>query len=170
MYGDFDGAHGAPFQGFRVIRISVPRRCLGLSWRCPFGAGKSLPWAWGLRKLQVLLVNVLKAHIRVLKSTAFPTKHTDGASMVHLALTRAGFDDLVSSLGRVPSPLWVNSGVLSEAEVVEFRASGVDLSTFTSDIAHGEPSEFEDALDTIREHHPTHSIWYEYRSNLRSAL
>ncbi len=90
--------------------------------------------------------------------------------MVYFALTRAGFEDMVSSLGRVPSPLWVNAGVLSGAEILEFRALGVDLTNFTSDVAHGEPGEFEDALDTIQQHHPTHTIWYEYRAKPSSAL
>ena len=83
--------------------------------------------------------------------------------MVYFALTRVGFDDLVASIGRIPTPLWVNIGVLSEAEVVEFRASGIELTTFTSDLGRAELSEFEDALDTIRQHHPGHSIWHEYR-------
>lgn len=83
--------------------------------------------------------------------------------MVCFALTRVGFDELVRSLGRVPSPLWASAAVLTEAEVIDFRASGIDLSTFTTDIANAEQSEFEDALHTIQEHHPTHSIWHECR-------
>ena len=83
--------------------------------------------------------------------------------MVYFVLTRSGFDDLVSSLGRIPSPMWVDAGVLSDVEILSIRADGVDLTTFSPRIGRVEKSEFEDALETVYQHPPGHSIWYEYR-------
>jgi len=82
--------------------------------------------------------------------------------MVFLALTRSGLEQLVSVIGHTPSPLWVNDGVLAADEREKLRATGVDLTNFTSPIAPEDRSAVAGAVDTIAEHHPGQSIWVEY--------
>jgi hypothetical protein len=81
--------------------------------------------------------------------------------MIFFALTRSGYDELVRSFGRAPSPLWVNSGILSESDAADIRASGAELTEFTSQVAVNSAS-IETALDTIKQHHPSCSIWVEH--------
>jgi hypothetical protein len=86
--------------------------------------------------------------------------------MVFLVLSRAGFDELVRDRGRVPSPLWVTAGVLSDTELSELRSQGIDVTDFTWDLEPGDSLGLEVALDTVREHHPSEHIWVEYAPNL----
>lgn len=81
--------------------------------------------------------------------------------MIFFALTRSGYDELARSLGHTPSPLWVNSGILSESEAADIRASGAELTEFTSQVAESSSS-IEAALETIKQHHPGCSIWVEH--------
>ena len=81
--------------------------------------------------------------------------------MVFLALTRSGYDELVSQLQRVPSPLWVNKGVLSDEELAALRALG-SVSDFTYFITPTNVSEVEEASYTVKEHHPNETVWVEY--------
>ncbi|KXK48023.1 hypothetical protein SAMN05216318_1413 [Nitrosomonas eutropha] len=82
--------------------------------------------------------------------------------MTHFILTRNGYESLISVFGKVPSPLWVNSGVLSESELAQLRSQGIDVTSFTNPIVRSNESEFEDALHTIHEHHPGLPIWVEH--------
>jgi hypothetical protein len=83
--------------------------------------------------------------------------------MPHFVLTRKGYDDLVAHLGKAPSPLWVNLGVLSPAELSALRTSGVEVTDFTDDVTLGGP-ELLDAVAAIHEHHPGSSVWVEHGS------
>jgi hypothetical protein len=82
--------------------------------------------------------------------------------MTHFAITRKGFDELVATLGRIPSPIWVNYGVLSAEELSRARSLGVAITDFTSDVSRNNAGEFEDALDTILQHHPDQVLWVEH--------
>ena len=82
--------------------------------------------------------------------------------MTHFALTRNGYESLVSIFGKAPSPLWVNYGVLSESELSQLRAQGVDVTNFTRLIVRSNESGFENALHAIHEHHPELPIWVEH--------
>jgi hypothetical protein len=86
--------------------------------------------------------------------------------MIYFVLTREGYEELVSRMGRAPSPLWVNYGVLSEAELAQLRDAGSNVTNFTSRVSPNVVSEIQDALSTIQEHHPKHRIWVEYVSGL----
>ncbi len=82
--------------------------------------------------------------------------------MATLVLTRGGFDDLVKTLGHVPPQLWVNSDVLSEEELKDLRAAGHDVTNFTRHITPTDRVAVEDAISTVREHHPLQRLWVEY--------
>jgi hypothetical protein len=82
--------------------------------------------------------------------------------MVFLVLTRAGFDEITSCTGGVPSPLWVNKGVLSPDELADLRAKGSDISSFSNHIAPTDTNGIVGVLGIIAEHHPGQRIWVEH--------
>lgn len=86
--------------------------------------------------------------------------------MVFFVLTRSGYDDLYQRFGSAPSPLWVNAGVLSLAELEKIRADGSDITNFTHTINPLDTEAIRDAIHTIQEHHPGHQVWVEYAENL----
>ena len=86
--------------------------------------------------------------------------------LVFLALTRAGLDELRSQFGHLPSPLWVNDGLLSSAELTELRAKGADVTNFSYRIQPGDNAAIEDALAVISEHHAGQRIWVERQSDV----
>ncbi len=71
-------------------------------------------------------------------------------------------DDLLSQEGWASSPLWVNGGVLAESELERLRASGVDITNFTRLIDSTNAEAIDQAVCTIREHHPNENVWVEY--------
>ena len=81
--------------------------------------------------------------------------------MVFFALTRPGLDELAEHFGRLPSPLWLNQGLLSEEELADLRAKGADITTFSQRIAPGDAAGIEHALAVIAEHHVGQRIWVE---------
>src|SRR5688572_8044414 len=78
--------------------------------------------------------------------------------MVLLILTRPGFDDAVSRIDARRDAVWINAGILSDAEVRDLRAAGWDLTTFAHPL---DLTDLESDLDTIREHHPGRVVWAE---------
>jgi phosphatidate phosphatase APP1 len=84
--------------------------------------------------------------------------------MVFLVLTRAGLDELTATLGRVPSPLWVNAAVLSDAEVAQLRSEGAEIKTFAEHIIPDERFAVEAAVNAVREHHAGSTVWIEQPS------
>lgn len=74
--------------------------------------------------------------------------------MIHLVLTRQGYDQLKAGLGTFTFEIWVNDGVLSDGELTELRAKGVSVTNFTAAIDPADPLDVARAIDTIRQHHP----------------
>ena len=58
-------------------------------------------------------------------------------------------------------PLWVNSGVLSDEELGRLRAAGFAVTNFTRVIDPADDSAVNEALATIKEHHPSECIRVE---------
>ena len=82
--------------------------------------------------------------------------------MVYLVLSRRGYDQLVASGGLPSSPLWVSGGVLSADELSDLRSRGFDITDFHGQIDPANPEEVDEAVDTIRQHHPGQVVWVEY--------
>ena len=55
--------------------------------------------------------------------------------------------------------LWIGSDVLSEAEIQKLRAMEREVSVFIHPVRT--PDEIEDAVPTLREHHPDEPVWVE---------
>lgn len=82
--------------------------------------------------------------------------------MPYFALTRQGYDQLVRACGgSPPSPLWVNTGILSSSELSGLRAQGLEVTDFARAVPL-QGSGLADAIGTIEEHHPGSSIWVEH--------
>jgi hypothetical protein len=86
--------------------------------------------------------------------------------MIYFVLTPEGYEELVSKVGQVPSPLWVNDGILSESEITKLRKTGAEITNFMSRIAPHDMSGIANALSTIQQHHPKQRIWVEYAPDL----
>lgn len=84
--------------------------------------------------------------------------------MVFLVLTRPALDELASHFGRLPSPLWVNKGLLSKQELADLRAKGIDVSDFTNNVPPNDLKAIDGVLAVIAEHHYGHAIWVECHS------
>jgi len=80
--------------------------------------------------------------------------------MVYLVLKRQSFDYLIEEFGKVPSPIWINKGVLSEVEIESVRASGVNLTNFGRDVSHSDG--IASAIDVVQQHHPGEVVWTDY--------
>lgn len=86
--------------------------------------------------------------------------------MVFFALTRSGYEELVRQSGHAPSPIWVNAGVLSDAELAQLRSSGVEVTNFTRLVDAADSEAIREAVQTIQEHHSGQSVWVEYAHDL----
>lgn len=81
--------------------------------------------------------------------------------MPHFALTRQGYDQLIIVFGgRPPSPLWINAGMLSTSELTVLRAQGLEVTEFSRPIPL-EDQGLDDAISTIKEHHPSSPVWVQ---------
>ncbi|HEV2296237.1 MAG TPA: hypothetical protein VGR35_20500 [Tepidisphaeraceae bacterium] len=76
--------------------------------------------------------------------------------MVFMILTRSGFDELFPRLLKDRDAVWVNAGVLSEAEVVDLREAGWDLTKWTNPL-----SDLAKEVDTVQLHHSDQIVWTE---------
>lgn len=90
--------------------------------------------------------------------------------MVFLVLTRAGLEELKQNFGRVPSPLWINKGVLSEAEILELRDKGVEITSFARHIRPDEYSAIDDAIGVIQGQHAGSRVWAEHAAPSEKML
>jgi hypothetical protein len=76
--------------------------------------------------------------------------------MVFLAITAAGLAEALGQAGAT-NPVWCGSDAISEADWAKLDAP--DLSRFTYPL--GDRALLQDAIQTIKEHHPGQTIWIE---------
>ena len=82
--------------------------------------------------------------------------------MVFYVLTTTGYQDLSAELGRAPSPVWLNEGVLTSDEVARLREAGIQVTVFSE---YRNPEDLEAITKdiwTIQEHHDGESVWVQY--------
>jgi len=78
--------------------------------------------------------------------------------VVFFALNRYGYESF-SKLKVRDFPLWTVNGVLSAEEMAALRTEGLDVSVFTYTLELDDAVGIQDALETIREHHPEQTVW-----------
>jgi len=62
---------------------------------------------------------------------------------------------------KISAPLWISAGILSISELEALRCRGTDVTDFNYEIGLNENEVIDDAIETIREHHPGKVIWVE---------
>jgi hypothetical protein len=79
--------------------------------------------------------------------------------MVFLATTRRAYDDYIAL--NTQAALWLSAAVLTDEEVRRLRSAGKKVTTFAHEVRSDHPEVLSEAIATIREHHPSESIWVD---------
>jgi hypothetical protein len=83
------------------------------------------------------------------------------AHLVLFALTKHGLSEMFDLARGSKAAIWVNRGLLDELEIKGLRAEGFDLTDFVNWIDPTDASAVEDAVATLREHHPGQVLYIE---------
>lgn len=81
--------------------------------------------------------------------------------MVFLVLTRHGYSSYLALGGKKAGAIWLAADVLSENALNLLRENDTNVTVFNYTI---DPQDYETiscALETIKEHHPSQSVWVE---------
>jgi len=81
--------------------------------------------------------------------------------MVYLILETQALDEVIKLPGVA---IWAGSNVLTELNHQDLVAKGFNITRFDHSISGVNKNELEDALQTIKEHHPIENIWVQYAS------
>jgi len=81
--------------------------------------------------------------------------------MIHFITSRQSYERLVASSAWPPGALWLTVDVLDSFELAALRRQGLTVTEFTSRFDVSDAVEMADALDTIREHHPGHTLYMD---------
>ena len=81
--------------------------------------------------------------------------------MIFFVISRKGFEDYLSVKEKLAAPLWISAGVISQSELELLRHSGADVTDFNYVISLNENEVIDDAIETIKEHHPDEVIWVQ---------
>lgn len=81
--------------------------------------------------------------------------------LVVFALTKHCRADLIAMLRQSKTPIWVNHGLLSATELAQFRVEGIDITNFANWINPSDSEAVQQAVATIKEHHPNQAIFVE---------
>ncbi len=82
--------------------------------------------------------------------------------MVFLVLTRAGYEEVRGHLRTAAGTvLWINQDIANPSELSDLRATGVSVTNFTRLLDVDDEAAVNEALFTIKDHHPNDRIWVE---------
>lgn len=81
--------------------------------------------------------------------------------MVLFALTKHGLTEMFDLARGNPAPIWVNQGLLDTADLNRLRSEGFNLTDFAYWIDPSDESCVQEAVGTIREHHPNQVLYIE---------
>ncbi len=81
--------------------------------------------------------------------------------MVYLVLETQALDEIIKLPGVA---IWAGSNVLTERNHQDLVARGFNVTRFDYSVSIACKNELENALETIKEHHPTENIWVQYAS------
>jgi hypothetical protein len=96
--------------------------------------------------------------------TAFVTSKSQAnrvSSMVLLILTQFGLPETIEAARTANASVWLNAGLLETTKVAELRAAGLDLTVFARWVDPQDSAEVDDAVSTMREHHPGRMLFVE---------
>ncbi|MGZ5053918.1 MAG: hypothetical protein ACXWAT_03115 [Methylobacter sp.] len=81
--------------------------------------------------------------------------------MVFFVISRKGFEVYLAVIEKLSAPLWISAGIISQSELDSLRSRGADVTNFNYEIGLNEHEVIDDAIETIREHHPDEVIWVQ---------
>ncbi|RTQ34487.1 hypothetical protein EJP69_08640 [Variovorax gossypii] len=79
--------------------------------------------------------------------------------MVFLAITPRGLQDALQEAVNSATEVWCGADAISEEDFAARKGKG--LTRFQYELGTRDPLILEDALDTIRQHHPSEVVWVE---------
>lgn len=82
--------------------------------------------------------------------------------MVLFALTKHGLTDMFNLARGRKITVWVNQGLLDDVNLERLRAEGFDLTNFTRWIDPAVEVEIQQAIWTIKDHHPGDVLYVEH--------
>jgi hypothetical protein len=83
------------------------------------------------------------------------------AHLVFFALTRHGLDEILDLAKGKSAPIWVNQDLLDAADLDRLRSEGLNLTDFAYWIDPSDEPCVQEAVETIREHHPNQALYIE---------
>lgn len=84
-----------------------------------------------------------------------------GRCMVLFALTKHGLADMFNLARGSKTAIWLNQGLLDAANLERLQAEGLDLTNFTRWIDPAVDAEVQQAVWTIKDHHPDDVLYIE---------
>lgn len=81
--------------------------------------------------------------------------------LVLLALTKHGLPEILDLARSSHLAVWLNDGLLDTTSLDRLRAEGLDLTNFTRWIDPADEAAVQDAVETIRAHHPRQTLYIE---------
>ncbi len=84
--------------------------------------------------------------------------------MVYLVIDPRSAHEAVELARQTGCAVWVGSDAMSEQEHLTYARAGMKLTRFAFPLAGATSEEIEDALSTVREHHPNEIVWVQYVS------
>ncbi len=81
--------------------------------------------------------------------------------MIFFVISRNGFESYLPFATFPLVRLWISAGILTASELKDLRDRGADVTDFSYEIDLNEVDVIDDAIETIKEHHPDQVIWVE---------
>jgi hypothetical protein len=79
--------------------------------------------------------------------------------MIVFAVTENGCIELKSRIIGENHPVWLANGILSDQAIASLRSDGLEVTVFSEPATFDDQNAIEDALQTIKEHHPGMEIY-----------
>lgn len=86
--------------------------------------------------------------------------------MVIFILTKEGFNEMEPFVKTGEHPIWLNGGVLCQAEIDLLISEDIEVSYFNYVVDIGDEEALAEAIFSVAEHHPGERIWSESKPQI----
>lgn len=86
--------------------------------------------------------------------------------MILFILTKEGFNEMEPFIKTAKYPIWLNDGILSQAETDLLISENVEVSYFNYVVDIEDEEALAEAIFTVAEHHPGERIWSESKPKI----
>ena len=84
--------------------------------------------------------------------------------MVYLILEPNAVQEIIEVAKKTGAAVWVGSNAMTHEEHYKIASTGVDITRFKYPLSDTDKETIEEALDTVKLHHPKENIWVQYVS------